>query len=316
MTILYLDGFDDGFRRGKKSKRKGPGMKNFRGTVYEGVLHDNATCIRTTVDEMLFAKKPIGLKLMNAGGHQYQRRHLDLIVYKTHSAKEFIPHWRMPPMQRPYFTDAHTYYERPDGKKGNLQALDYMWLMGGDYPDGSSFRVVDPMPGGFPDYTGDIHFGLTMGDMRDIETGKMSPSRRNELTAAVLSTKHQPVEPYWPKATISWPDLSDERVLLNASLRYGRSIIARGYPQLHLSDLADQKNRIEGHMVRLGLHNLGRFSDRIRQTGKSQSITRALIDNAQSVNWFSEVSKFKPFPYQQTLIESILQKPKGIPFYA
>jgi hypothetical protein len=88
----------------------GKHARSKRGLRYEDAARDQATRFRMIVDEIIEHNQPDQIKLRNGGGHRYQRRHLELIVYRTQMAKEFVPAWRAPQYSRPYETDAAAYY--------------------------------------------------------------------------------------------------------------------------------------------------------------------------------------------------------------
>ncbi|BDD79819.1 hypothetical protein [Burkholderia phage FLC9] len=162
-----------------------------RGLRYEDAARDQATRFRMIVDEINDHNLPDRLKLRNGGGHQYQRRHLQLITYQTHMAKEFVPAWRAPHWERPYATDASTYYTDREKIKRDIHSLDYLKtinLLGGDYVDGSTYKIVDPFPGEWPGPISDIHLGQEQAASTLMEAlGHYRPAVYPQLTIADLA---------------------------------------------------------------------------------------------------------------------------------
>lgn len=264
--------------------------RSMRGLRYEDAARDQATRFRMITDEIIEHNQPDQIKLRNGGGHRYQRRHLELIVYRTQMAKEFVPAWRAPRWgEDNYLVGNGPYYTNRDGGLRDLRNLDYLNtvnLLGGDYLDGSAFKIVDALPGEWP------------GPMNDPHLGRTEP-----LTSAVLSMKHLGPEfqPKYPKADIQWPG-SDADVFMEALGHYAHTRL-NPFPQLHLSDLADPAKPIEDKLVELGTQQMQQWAQRSRMSGKSISMTDAFVHSYAMTRWFEENLRFKLLPHQHAVVE-------------
>lgn len=277
-----------------KQRRKQRGL---RAEVFTS-MRDHSTRFRMIVDEVLDHNRPDQIKLRNGGGHQYQRRHLELITYRVQAFHNDPYIWgrdtyyRRQYEHRPY-GDIHLGYYK-DGNDTIRDIRDWTYsnllssldnpsrdetpVMFGDYTDGSAYKVVEPF------YVSDE-----------------IPAYRDQLTSAVLSTKHHP--PTTPKADIKWPG-SESDFFMEALGHYTQTRLS--YPQLTLADMA---NGIYTKVMEHSDTIMGRVSMQARSSGKSMSINRTFMDAYYTRRWFDENMKFKLLPHQRTVVEQLRKLP-------
>lgn len=165
--------------------------RSLRGLHYGERDRDASSRLQMIVDEIIDHNHPDRIKLRNGGGHQYQRRHLDLITYQVQYAIELVPAWRSPQWQRPYETDM-AYYKNREGIISDIRRLDYTWLLGGDYVDGSAFKEVRPL---------EIRDGVT-GWINDLHIGTHSPGSESDFFMEALGHRPALLNPY-PQLTLA-----------------------------------------------------------------------------------------------------------------
>jgi hypothetical protein len=256
--------------------------RSMRGLRYEDAARDQATRFRMITDEIIEHDQPDQIKLRNGGGHRYQRRHLELIVYRTQMAKEFVPAWRAPRWDHGSNTVA---------------------ILAGDYLDGSAYKEVRPF---------EIAEGLRdwVGSMNDPHLGiERSPS-------TIIASKHLSADPMfqpkYSKADIQWPG-SDADVFMEALGHYAHTRL-NPFPQLHLSDLADPAKPIEDRLVELGTQQMQQWAQRSRMGGKSISMTDAFVHSYAMTRWFEENLRFKLLPHQHAVVEQASKQRPHLPF--